>query len=486
MDDPPPPYSEVDPATSSSRPPVGPITSYCSARPGSDDTSILAPHYNSQFVSAAPYFALRPPDRSLYSSITQHHLTIEPHSSPKDLRFPGQEFTKRGVDVLDWSTFLNHLFLSHNSTSNQLGRSSSSISAHARLDELSRLLAIIDEWNVGFFIPRGVQLMAEIKTPKPSIDPGIDAHPAGGETALYKAVNSGDTASVRLLLQMGANPNMKPWCGEPVLYLAVHKCLGGSDAHKEIINLLLKYGANVNAKPPAGVPPLFLVASRSNATLTSLLLRYGADPNAKPAGGAPALHIAADRSSLEVVSLLLQYGADINGKPPGGSTALFRACSRSDIPLVSLLLSAGGTLVDIDAAPPGSPTAFSYAIKRGDRAVFDLLISHRRPPSLAASNSSSASPVQLAAQRSNAYMLRALLACGAPVDAASYSYPATALVEAVKNSNHECVRILLEYGADPSTKRFGADAPLAVAARKGDKNILALLLGGRGGLRSGY
>jgi hypothetical protein len=105
---PPPPYTPHDPA-------APPLQSSRDHIPGVEAPISI---YNSlvpdeSYVSGAPYFAIRPATGARPSAITHHQLLIFPNSSPENVKFPGQEFLRRGVNQHDWSTFLNHLFPLH-------------------------------------------------------------------------------------------------------------------------------------------------------------------------------------------------------------------------------------------------------------------------------------------------------------------------------------------------------------------------------------
>src|SRR4051812_28749779 len=76
----------------------------------------------------------------------------------------------------------------------------------------------------------------------------------GGSTPLMYAVLYGDAESVRLLLEAGAEPNLRNEAGATALMWAV------DDTDKT--RLLIRCGADVNARSDDGRTPLFVAASR--------------------------------------------------------------------------------------------------------------------------------------------------------------------------------------------------------------------------------
>jgi hypothetical protein len=77
---------------------------------------------------------------------------------------------------------------------------------------------------------------------------------------------------VKLLLDAGANPNLKTSFGEPVYFAAV-----GQSSTLETLALLLDRGADVNAMGPNESTALFAAANARNWKAALLLLQRGAD-----------------------------------------------------------------------------------------------------------------------------------------------------------------------------------------------------------------
>jgi len=102
---------------------------------------------------------------------------------------------------------------------------------------------------------------------------------AAPRSALADAAEQHDQASIRTLLQTGADVNVAQIDGTTALHWAAYN----DDA--ETVALLVKAGANVNAVNNYGVPPLAQACINGNAAIVKLLLAAGADPNATMKGG---------------------------------------------------------------------------------------------------------------------------------------------------------------------------------------------------------
>ncbi len=104
----------------------------------------------------------------------------------------------------------------------------------------------------------------------------IDKH---GYTALDLAVIHNSPKIVKILLENGANPNMKDKNGYTPLHRAIIRY------SYEIVELLLKNKADPNIKDKHGYTPLHRAVIQQDPKLVAILLKYGADPNIKDSHG---------------------------------------------------------------------------------------------------------------------------------------------------------------------------------------------------------
>ncbi len=131
---------------------------------------------------------------------------------------------------------------------------------------------------------------------------------------LGAAINSYNIDLVRLLLENGANPNIKIFCEYTSLrYPGVVKC-------GNIVKLLLEYGADPNTRV-YGLAPLDVAAHDKFYEVAELLLKHGADPNIQNIFDHTPLYEAVHCSEYEcekekTVELFLKYGVDPNATGP--------------------------------------------------------------------------------------------------------------------------------------------------------------------------
>ena len=121
-----------------------------------------------------------------------------------------------------------------------------------------------------------------------------------GWTPLYRTIIADDISSTLLLLNKGADPNIKCTMGETPLYQAVEM------EKIEQIKLLLKKGADPNITNDDGLSPLHIAVNKQNISIVKLLLKYGANPNIKTKlYHQTPLHLAIKNNADPIFLLLL-------------------------------------------------------------------------------------------------------------------------------------------------------------------------------------
>lgn len=129
---------------------------------------------------------------------------------------------------------------------------------------------------------------------------------AKGELDLFEAAALGDAARVEALLEEdpGLLDSRSPDGWTP-LHLAAHF------GHEEVVRLLLELGAEVDVRSRNVMAntPLHAAAGR-HPPVCEILVEAGADVNARQEGGWTPLHAAARSGHAETVELLLSRGAD--------------------------------------------------------------------------------------------------------------------------------------------------------------------------------
>ena len=205
-------------------------------------------------------------------------------------------------------------------------------------------IKILKDW-----VDQGAVWPDEFSGEEPSPAPDAKAMP------MMRALRNGDNLAFRKLArQVPDAGNMRGPLGTTPLMQAV---LYGNVAS---VKVLLDSGAKPNVRNEAGATPLMWAVN--DLEKTRLLLDHGADVNARSEDSRTALLIAAGRfGSREVVKLLLDRGADIHARSPGlggDMTALTEAARLGDEGLLRLLIERGA---DMKAAGPGPLAYGQYA-----------------------------------------------------------------------------------------------------------------------------
>jgi hypothetical protein len=143
----------------------------------------------------------------------------------------------------------------------------------------------------------------------------VDMPDVLGRTPLIWAVHFGRSATVRLLLDHGADVNWADtgysdyyrtggWT--PLMHAALSH-------HSDMMRVLIEHGANVNAQDHNGFTPLMYAAETGRLDMVHLLISCGARINTSNTSGWNALYCALNWGAPEeTVRELLKHGADPN------------------------------------------------------------------------------------------------------------------------------------------------------------------------------
>jgi ankyrin repeat protein len=272
---------------------------------------------------------------------------------------------------------------------------------------------------------------------------------------IMEALRAGDRQTfARLVRQDPGAANLKGSGGAtPLMYAALY-----GDAAS--VRQLLESGANPNASNDAGATALMWAID--NVDKTRLLLEHGADPNAASNENQTAMAIALGiKGRAAVVKLLLDHGANLDAKAYRGRSPF--AAAGDDDAALRMLLDHG---VDVARLSIG----LSRALGSDCAACVDLLI-----PSVPKANLSS-DLIEVAGDR-DARAFKTLLEHGADAKAVEPGLGFTALMYAADSEigAADKVKNLIDHGADINAKTAEGATAVDFAVRSGNASVEEVL-----------
>ena len=267
---------------------------------------------------------------------------------------------------------------------------------------------------------------------------------------------------IQLLLDSGADPNAKQ-IGEET---ALHKAISLGEAY---VRLLLSRGADLNARNDQKRSILDVAVDDSDRMI-KLLVEYNVDLEAKDSDGQTALLKAAQELSQTAVSImtLIEFGTDVHAKDLEGRTVLHHLSSSTDGALLRILKLG----VNVNAKDESSATPLDFAGREGDYAKYKLLLEFG-----AVHGEGNAPPLPEAAALGNIEMVKLLLRTGTDPNLLGRSglSPLSSAVKAVEN-NKKLATALLKAGADPNLMDTSRVTPLSRAMMRRDKEMAKILI----------
>ncbi|CAN0540629.1 unnamed protein product, partial [Scytosiphon promiscuus] len=137
----------------------------------------------------------------------------------------------------------------------------------------------------------------------------LDWQNGNGETPLHRAVHFRHVAISRVLLNAGADPNLRDRRGTSPLHVAA--CTGCG----EIVLDLLRAGTDVESQRVGGQSPLHMAVVNIRANVVSILLSVWAFTEHRDnTQGQTPLSSACERCLPSIVRLLTKAGADVESR----------------------------------------------------------------------------------------------------------------------------------------------------------------------------
>ena len=176
---------------------------------------------------------------------------------------------------------------------------------------------------------KSVKLLLESSTSKTQIDT-LDSH---GRTPLAVALQNGRFDVARVLIESGASLQLGFY------NIPVSEALLATVPYCTFLETLIEADLFISLSPSLLAHLVHAAAYDGRATfLLKLLGSYEIDIDSKDNLGQTALHYASRRNNLDCAETLLQYGANVMVTNPQGSTALHLACIGGYLNVIPLLL----------------------------------------------------------------------------------------------------------------------------------------------------
>ncbi len=206
----------------------------------------------------------------------------------------------------------------------------------------------------------------------------------------------------------------------------------------EAVELLLSCGAELGSVTNR---PNWVAVALSNPSLLESLLCHGASPNAVDANGYAPIHHALESRNTAALAALLEAGADVNARNPLYQTPLLLAVMAEDLPLAQTLLDAGA---DLNLWDRRGDTALHKAVQRRSIETARFLLEKGADPKTF--NFVNMAPIHVAAVNGQNGLVELFLDDPEQIDLRNED-DRTPLDHALRGRHYDTVRLLVEHGA---------------------------------------
>ena len=267
----------------------------------------------------------------------------------------------------------------------------------------------------------------------------IDARRKDGANALLRACYTGQSESVRFLLEAGADVNVTKPDDDNCLHFAVY-----GHCSTDILKKIIEQGVDVNAVTYGSLTALVIACSTCQTESVKVLLQLGADPNIGTGFSMPTLHVAViGNCPSETLQEIIKYKVDLDAQDKDGRTALLLACENRQEEAVQVLLEAGS---NPNIRDNYGFTSLMVAVVRGCRKKIIRAIIDRFADVNVTLESSSALMMACCERREDA--IRVLLKAGADTNIARKDGLTCLMKAVIKQCSKKVLLAIIDRGAD--------------------------------------
>ncbi len=281
---------------------------------------------------------------------------------------------------------------------------------------------------------------------------------ANGETAIFNAIKSDSSSTIDLLMRKGAQKNSRDYLGNTPL----HACVRWDSKNSAM--KLIQWKADLNVQNLAGKTPLAQAARSGRIAMVTLLTDNGANVDATDATGKTVLMDAIQSGNLDIVNLLVKKGASPHIQEMYGRNAYHEAASTGNIQMIEVVQKAGGNPLARDAQ---GITPFSIILQGKDKNLIKAVLGTNSK----LLDSDSNTPLHIALENDvSVEILDFLVDMNYPINTRNKD-GITPLSVAVSKNLVGQSKVLLENGADPFITDNEKECAISIVLKKQDDAI---------------
>ena len=276
---------------------------------------------------------------------------------------------------------------------------------------------------------------------------------ANGETPIFNAIKTDSTTTVDLLMKKGSQKNARDYLGNTPL----HACVRWDSKNSAV--KLIQWKADLDVQNLAGKTPLAQAARSGRMEMVTLLTENGANIDATDATGKTVLIDAIQSGNIDIASYLVEKGSSPHIQEMYGRNAFHEVALTGNEEMISLIQKAGGNPLARDTQ---GITPFSIVLGKNDKNLIKSVLGDNSK----LLDSDSNTPIHIALENNaSTEILDLLVQMNYPINMRNKN-GITPLAIAVSKNLNDHSRILLENGADPFITDNEKNCPLTIAFEK--------------------